>query len=1527
MKTQITILLFALLSSLTALGGTQTYTGVLIGSNISTTNQIHHQDGEFPTMQSNPSTWWQDFTNYKVTNKISLKWDRSQVDVYDQTFTTTVNLLIEYEKEDFTIHSHTTSLTVSGDLVGATSDELDVFVFEGGHRVKVTITSITGSVDDLILSSDIEVERYYSFDEAQVITGLSSLQSTATDNNIEIRWNPLPDAEYYDLEWVFINDYDGIGTYLSDSDLKFDFRRNSTRIRLQGNSYQLAPIFEHGVIAYRVRGVGRKGTNFEYDSEGAWTSTQAGALSVLNSSYKFYVTSPHEGDGMNWSYSAAYTEGGKQFEAVSYMDGLMFNRQNVGKNYTENQAIIQETYYDHQGRPALATLPTPVEEIDMDFREGFNKNSLGATYSRTDFDIDNSTDDCLVDTDPMNGLYGTSKYYSPNNTNKDEYQAFVPDANDYPFVRTEYTPDNTGRIRRQGAAGDDYQLGSDHETQFFYGSPMQNKINDYFGTDVGWADKYQRNVVRDANGQLYISYVDMSGRVIASTLAGAAPGSNSALSTNTGATQITGELINSSTLQDNSTFGQLEFTKTFTAEHAGTYSFQYYMEPGQLDDTCLLNNVCFDCVYDVHIQVVDINCGDILLDESATIGSLTFDSLCNGDATFEYDYADLEANLVIGEYQVKKTLTVNMDAVDTYTDMYIRNNDCLLTYDDFYDAYIDSTDFSGCGLTPCELHCLDSLGTLQQYIADGGTESEYNADWEACLTSCETFNPCLGYESAMLFDLSPGGQYALYDYNDSTGVYTASSYDLSIFNTSNDLESGRDWKDPHFAYKNADGTASLIENSSGNMVAPTDVSITLTDFIENWQPSWAESLLESHPEYCYLEFCHNNAASHQYDSYMMQTNSYQAALDSGYLNPVNAAGPPTGIGANTNNQDDYFVSGDGTIADMRDTTRTFYTLDNTTLDMWDMAWFLTYCGDDTTDAGISACLATMDYGKDTCTRDLLWQNFRDLYLSTKAFLYNEDQIAHAIENGCYNGCFGVTSYDHNNDPNPYDGTNPPCDNAGDYEDKTPIFYDIKSHDYYGLSISSFISQLETEVNVQMDTICQTNCENQADDWIAALFECSPTLSTSDSTDFRNDLIDLCVLGCNENHPLGAITLPSGTTMTSRKSTTVSSFDDLLEDYYGSSYEDELCNVYLLTGPNIYNDSTSMYNSTVDMDTCACDKIMYAYNAFLDSTLVPSHITSNDEMFTYLYGFPAGGHLNELACVCQSAWSEEHGSTAYSDTLYWGTDAYNFLDTTTTAPDVPATIACPTCVYCDQVNSHVSAFDLAYPYADTTDRYTNMLTNYLNEKLDFDLAYDQYQDFIDSCENYPSSQICNVPLFSSVGDTSTCVSELIALAAFNAQTAYDNYLAQVKEDFKKEYVAHCLDVATTNEHMDMQYYTYEYHATLYYYDQAGNLVQTVPPKGVDDGFTPTNTSKIGATDIPSHTLSTQYRYNSFNQVIEQETPDGRKSNFWYDYAGRLVLSQNAKQAGQTGNVYSYTIYDSYGRVIEVGELDASASITE
>lgn len=101
---------------------------------------------------------------------------------------------------------------------------------------------------------------------------------------------------------------------------------------------------------------------------------------------------------------------------------------------------------------------------------------------------------------------------------------------------------------------------------------------------------------------------------------------------------------------------------------------------------------------------------------------------------------------------------------------------------------------------------------------------------------------------------------------------------------------------------------------------------------------------------------------------------------------------------------------------------------------------------------------------------------------------------------------------------------------------------------------------------------------------------------------------------------------------------------------------------------------------------------------------------------------------------------------------------------------------------------------------------------------------------------------------------------------------------------------------------------EYQYTLYYYDQAGNLVQTVPPEGVDVDYkiaTPhaqINGARNGVLnvveDYPVHSKQTKYRYNSLNQLVWQRTPDGGETRFAYDKLGRIIASQNAKQAIET-----------------------------
>lgn len=104
---------------------------------------------------------------------------------------------------------------------------------------------------------------------------------------------------------------------------------------------------------------------------------------------------------------------------------------------------------------------------------------------------------------------------------------------------------------------------------------------------------------------------------------------------------------------------------------------------------------------------------------------------------------------------------------------------------------------------------------------------------------------------------------------------------------------------------------------------------------------------------------------------------------------------------------------------------------------------------------------------------------------------------------------------------------------------------------------------------------------------------------------------------------------------------------------------------------------------------------------------------------------------------------------------------------------------------------------------------------------------------------------------------------------------------------------------------------EYHFTLRYYDQAGNLVQTVPPQGVDPvpGAT--------AATVVQHRLASRFRHDSLDRITARVTPDTGEQVFLYDRADRVRFSQTAQQ--RLDGRWAFVRYDARGRPVETGVL--------
>ncbi|HWK05711.1 MAG TPA: AHH domain-containing protein [Puia sp.] len=192
-----------------------------------------------------------------------------------------------------------------------------------------------------------------------------------------------------------------------------------------------------------------------------------------------------------------------------------------------------------------------------------------------------------------------------------------------------------------------------------------------------------------------------------------------------------------------------------------------------------------------------------------------------------------------------------------------------------------------------------------------------------------------------------------------------------------------------------------------------------------------------------------------------------------------------------------------------------------------------------------------------------------------------------------------------------------------------------------------------------------------------------------------------------------------------------------------------------------------------------------------------------------------------------------------------------------------------------------------------------------------------------------------PVFTPVSlNTVTNCSDSNFFAVSKSTVLYGNYTDSLQGNFDSSYRTKCMQ-AYKYESFTVTHAQSEYHHTLYYYDQAGNLLKTVPPAGVQanyDSLWLDGVAAARAADgslVPTHGLNTQYRYNTLNQVIAQQTPDAGQSHFWYDRLGRLAISQNARQkyhsTSETNKQYSYTLYDYIGRITEVGQIANATSI--
>ncbi len=813
-------------------------------------------------------------------------------------------------------------------------------VYPGAHRVRAKLTAVylhgtSTSVSPIPLNlyseTGVLVERFHTFSETTIpsagpLYNLIDLNGDLFEDEIEVTWPYFAGAEEYDLEWTVVNDYrsSNQSQTVAASEIEFtlrDFELNCTRVRVTDNNFRIPILFDRGFVVLRYRPISRGGpTAGDYSKVvyGRWSSDALSSPANISqfTQHYFYYSDSYAGDNVtgghekkkNWQVTSTFAEDGKKKEVISYFDGTLRNRQTVtrvnsGANLN-NQVVIGETIYDYQGRPAVQVLPSPIStnstgSTAIKFYPYFNIATAGAPaipYTKLNFDVDPTA--CQLTVSLMDSTSGASRYYSSYNNLVFPQRDYLPTSKGFPFTMVEYEPDNTNRVRAQTGVGGDHKYGSNHETKYFYGQPEQEQLDRLFATEVGYAQHYKKNMVIDANGQISVSYLDMQGRVIATSLAGDStsnllalrnPVTNaSVISDNS--SSITVDLLNKYNVGDTDTDDdnnimsldtmELKYSAQKLVASSGTYNFYYSLTNTSFTDPCITPD-CYPLVYDLSINVRD-QCGvqKLTTPVSTTINSnyASQPHNCNNISTSYDQTAGLQAlNLAPGQYTVEKTLKVNQQALDFFANYFVTDADttnCILTKYDFIAYQLTQVDLDNCDITcaECVANLTSVLGTRSAYGTTQAKLDEWDAIYNDCNEPCSTPSQCQEGYKMMLQDVSPEGQY---------GATSSSAGDfiISVFNTSNDLPDNNggtppDWKNPSPEYTDELGQTAyipVVHLGSGIYDPPVDPNTPVTingqeyvkphqlanvsDFVNLWQPSWAKALVKYHPEYAYYVWC------------------------------------------------------------------------------------------------------------------------------------------------------------------------------------------------------------------------------------------------------------------------------------------------------------------------------------------------------------------------------------------------------------------------------------------------------------------------------------------------------------------------------------------------------------------------------------------------------------------------------------------------------------------------------------------------
>jgi|GEM_PF-3369025 len=483
--------------------------------------------------------------------------------------------IIEIELDDLKEYNNEKinkiKIELSNFILNASSDILsnsnqNEFHLEASYKLNKKYGVLNPSLSDIPLvsvnyedASSNSNGKFYTNDKVYYLDNYGYLYR----NNfrlLRLAWNTTCDYSFdsYQIQLLKLENTLGDPNSFYNDDFiktKIDWE-NSTTIEVGGKKKYLDLYLTQGrgVYVWRVRPIYTlfDGGIANAQNWGDWNSKNINSLeqgflfdtklmSNPNDAFHYIFNDDNGVENLNWTHTRMYNEGESQgtqiFDKISYSDELLNIRQIQKVIHSDDNVIISETVPDYTGRTVLSSIPSsvgaetgwesyytsltrPKHGVDLNFKDGNLKTSNGKKFSQKDFDISapkytQPGEDKIIDIEPVtSGL--TIDYYD-NST-----QIGVPSSENYPFNRTIYYNDGTGRIKEQrfpGAASNDPLISGNSNyarIKNFYSIPLKEELLAFFGKEAPDVSKVIKQYRIDPNGVMHVTYKDVTGKVLAS---------------------------------------------------------------------------------------------------------------------------------------------------------------------------------------------------------------------------------------------------------------------------------------------------------------------------------------------------------------------------------------------------------------------------------------------------------------------------------------------------------------------------------------------------------------------------------------------------------------------------------------------------------------------------------------------------------------------------------------------------------------------------------------------------------------------------------------------------------------------------------------------------------------------------------------------------------------------------------------------------------------------------------------------------